>query len=667
MTRRAPRRSYVGGALIVEETIRLTHHAGASRRVRSSLRPYACWLLAGAAAAALTAGEAQAAERKASPFFPSRTAPAPAPKPAGPDDGLGPKDVYIEADTLIDNRDDKLVTATGSVEARYEGRTVRADTIIYNSDTGAAHAIGHAVIVNTDGSVEYGDDVELDDKLRTGIALGFSARMAGNVTIAAGAAVRRNENVNELTSAIYTACEICRKDGSPKTPTWSVTATKIIQDREHHVVYYRNAVIKVMGVPVLYAPVFWHPDPTSERMSGLLTPGFNFNSRRGFTYDQPYLWAISPSSDLVVTPEISTKVNPFLNLEYRKRFYSGTLTARMGYTYEHNFDSEGKFGDATSRSYILANGQFKPDANWTWGFGAERVSDPTLFVRYRIPDLYAERGPFTTDTLRLISQAYLMRQDQDSFVSVAALSFQSLRVAQNGRNVYVADNVAAFPTVAPLVEARYNLPRQILGGRLRLEASAVVLDRNDAVASPLTPGAGFLIPATQQAPSNSYLDYTDSRRVSTSLDWRTSYTFGPGMRVEPFVQARADLYSLNNPQYVTLDALGNKTTEHADSSVARAVGVAGADFSWPFVRQFGTSSLILEPLIQAAFSPTIAAKPNIPNEDSLAFEFDPSNLFSTDRFPGYDLYEGGTRFNVGARASYNLSGGRSAGWRDGRR
>ncbi|MEO6378803.1 MAG: LPS-assembly protein LptD, partial [Caulobacteraceae bacterium] len=324
------------------------------------------------------------------------------------------------------------------------------------------------------------------------------------------------------------------------------------------------------------------------------------------------------------------------------------------------FDSEGRFGDRTSRSYILADGKFKPDANWTWGFGAERVSDPTLFVRYRIRDYDVQRGPFSTDTLRLISQAYVMRQDQDSFVSVAAMSFQSLRVAQSGRNIYVADNVAAFPTVAPLVEGRYNLPRQILGGRLRLQVSAVSLDRKDAVASPLIPGSGFLIPATQQAPLNSYLDYVNSRRVSASLDWRTSFTFGPGMRAEPFIQARGDLYSLSDPKYVSLDAVGNKTTEHAADNVARAVGVVGADFSWPFVRQVGTASIILEPLVQAAFAPTFKAKVNIPNEDSLAFEFEPTNLFSTDRFPGYDLYEGGVRFNVGARASYNLSGGRHA-------
>jgi LPS-assembly protein len=50
----------------------------------------------------------------------------------------------------------------------------------------------------------------------------------------------------------------------------------------------------------------------------------------------------------------------------------------------------------------------------------------------------------------------------------------------------------------------------------------------------------------------------------------------------------------------------------------------------------------------------------IPNEDSVALEFDSTNLFSTNRFPGFDLYEGGQRVNVGGRASFNWGAGRSA-------
>ncbi|MBT3397019.1 MAG: LPS assembly protein LptD, partial [Alphaproteobacteria bacterium] len=39
----------------------------------------------------------------------------------------------------------------------------------------------------------------------------------------------------------------------------------------------------------------------------------------------------------------------------------------------------------------------------------------------------------------------------------------------------------------------------------------------------------------------------------------------------------------------------------------------------------------------------------IPNEDSIAFEFDDTNLFSASRFPGYDRWEGGARVNYGLK------------------
>jgi LPS-assembly protein len=114
------------------------------------------------------------------------------------------------------------------------------------------------------------------------------------------------------------------------------------------------------------------------------------------------------------------------------------------------------------------------------------------------------------------------------------------------------------------------------------------------------------------------------------------------MRAEPFVQARADGYSISDPFAV------NKHT-----TFARGVATVGADFSYPFIRQRGASTIILEPLVQVAASPDYHRNPNVPNEDSVALEFDSTNLFSTNRFPGYDLYEGGRRANVGGRATFN--------------
>ena len=174
----------------------------------------------------------------------------------------------IQADTLIDDRDTNTVTAEGRVETRMQGRTLRADKLIYNRLTGEVHAIGHVVIVNADGTSEYGTSMIMDDQFRAALAYGFAMREQDNITLTAGVAVRRNETIDQLNNAIYTACNICAKSGAPKSPTWAITATRITQDRDRHVIYYRNFVVRILGVPIFYSPVFWHPDPTAPRQSG---------------------------------------------------------------------------------------------------------------------------------------------------------------------------------------------------------------------------------------------------------------------------------------------------------------------------------------------------------------------------------------------------------------
>lgn len=573
-----------------------------------------------------------------------------APPPA--DDGLGSRDAYIEADTLINDRDSQQVVARGHVEARAQGRTVRADELIYNRQTGAVHAHGNAVLINGDGTVQYAEDIELDDRLRAGVATGFAARLDQNVTIAAGAAIRRTETVQQLNQAIFTPCNICEADGTPKTPSWSIQASRIVQDSDHHVIYYRNAVVRIKNIPVLYFPLFWTADPAAERRSGFLTPRVELSGRRGLSYEQPYYFAISPSADLTASLQINTRVKPLANVQYRQRFYSGAIDLRAGVTYEKNFTSKLFFDNDTPRSYILGTGKFDIDKNWIWGFGLERVTDPTFFRRYNIGEVFIDRGPFPTDSERLISQIYTRRQDARSFVSVAALSFQSIRtIGQNPTTgAILGENSRTFPVVAPLIEARYDPEAPIFGGRLRAQLNAVSLNRSRTVTSIIDP-SGLLLPGGPLqnpslipvlAPAAKSLSYSDSRRVSGQVDWRRAFTVGPGVRVQPFLVGRSDLYLIGS----------SSAKKGEDDFVTRTLGTAGADVSWPLYRTFGKSSLVVEPVAQLAASPLVGPSARIPNEDSVSLSFDDSTLFAaTNRFSGFDLYEGGVRLNTGLRAN----------------
>ena len=56
--------------------------------------------------------------------------------PAPRSDGLGDEGYYLEADLLIRDDQAQKMTARGSVEARYQGRTLRADEVVYDTKTG---------------------------------------------------------------------------------------------------------------------------------------------------------------------------------------------------------------------------------------------------------------------------------------------------------------------------------------------------------------------------------------------------------------------------------------------------------------------------------------------------------------------------------------------------
>jgi LPS-assembly protein len=554
--------------------------------------------------------------------------------PVRADEPAADDPVYLEAQSVV-GKDGRYV-ASGEVEIRRQDRVLRAGAVDYDSKANVIEATGDVRLYQPDGTAAFADRVIFDDELTQGVANGFSARLPQNGKLAAANAIVASDTRTEMNRAIFTTCDTCREDGSEKAPSWSISAERIVRDEEDQAIYYRNAVIRIKDVPVLYLPVFSQADPAAERKSGLLAPRIQHTARRGLSYEQPYLWSISPYQDLIISPQINTEVRPLLNLEWRKRFYSGMIQARVGYAYDRDFNSEGvKFGPDKAKAYILASGLFEIEPHWTWGFAAERARDRFLFDQYSISDVDEPRGLFRSDDRRLLSQIYTVRQSENSYLSVAALSFQSIRPAPgstpNAFGIRPLEDDQTLPVIAPLVEFRFEPEQRIAGGRLRLRGSGVLLDRDASHITPGDPGV-------------------DSRRATVEGDWRRAFIVGPGVRLEPFAMARGDLYN-------TADLSATDTRGHTTN---RALGVLGVDASYPFIRQRNGITTIIEPIVQLAVSPDIDPNPRIPNEDGLAFDFDETNLFEPNKFTGFDLYEGGQRMNLGVRTSVDWGEGRNA-------
>jgi LPS-assembly protein len=515
--------------------------------------------------------------------------------------------VYLEADTLVDIEGGAGYLARGNVRARQDGRTLFADELEYLIEENRVIARGNVIIYGQGDFPQYADEVELDTALSTGIALGFATMLENNGRVAAATAIRRSDGSVHFDDAYYTACELC--ENGEHEPTWRLRAREVIQDTEDQLIYYRDAKFEVLGVPVLYAPVFAHADPSSERRSGFLFPAFGVSSRLGAMYQQPYYWSISPSQDVTIAPRVMGNVNPLLYSRYRKRFWSGQMELEGSITNEFEIDSDGeRYGDEELRWHLFGGGQWNLNEDWRWGFGVQRTSDDLHLRRYDFSEIDRDRGaPLTALNRRLVSQLYVEGRTENSFASIIGASYQSLRTVEN-------DDI--IPEIAPMVELHHVIDAPQGMGRFNLDASAIVLDRKLGS------------------------DYT---RASMDLDWRTRWVTPNGIVVEPFAHGRLDYYSLED-----LPTTGGGPSE---DSFDRSLGLVGTEISWPFYRAGETVDWIIEPVISGISATDDPEASRVLNEDSLSLDLDESLLFRPMRASGHDLWEDGERINYGLRAT----------------
>jgi LPS-assembly protein len=83
----------------------------------------------------------------------------------------------------------------------------------------------------------------------------------------------------------------------------------------------------------------------------------------------------------------------------------------------------------------------------------------------------------------------------------------------------------------------------------------------------------------------------------------------------------------------------------------------GLEYRYPFINVQPWGTTTVEPIAQVIVRPDEPYAGRVPNEDAQSLVFDTSNLFSVDKFSGYDRVEGGGRANVGVQATTQFDQG----------
>lgn len=520
----------------------------------------------------------------------------------------GPSDqpVTFRADTLKHDSELGIVTATGNVEAWQDDRVLQADMVTYNERTGVVTASGNVVLMEPTGEVAFADYVELRDEFRNGVLTGLRLLFKDDSRFAAVSGYRADGNRTVMQRGVYTGCQVCTEKPDAD-PIWQFRAEQIVHDQQRQRIEYRDATFEVFGIPIAYSPYWSHPDPTVKRQSGILFPDIGRSSRLGWTGRLPLYLVLDDSSDMTLTPFITSEEGVVMRAQYRQRVASGQFQLGGSITSSEKPDSTGaRNGDKDIRGHINGIGRFQIDETWRWGFDITRATDDTYMRFYKL-------SPLDTLTSNVFVEGIRGR----GFASVDAYAFQGL---------LPTDRNGLTPIVLPLIQHYWAGELNDWGGYFSADTNAFSIVRTDGV---------------------------DTRRASTILGYNNPVVTDGGHVFTLTAQLRADGYWINEG---TDPTGGGRVT--GDALAHRVKPLAAVEWRYPLVAPIGTARSIIEPIVSGVIAPHGGNPSNITNEDSRNFEFDETNLFAINRFPGRDRYEGGPRVNYGLRgAVYGLSGG----------
>ncbi|API60894.1 organic solvent tolerance protein [Tardibacter chloracetimidivorans] len=526
----------------------------------------------------------------------------PAPAPAEGESRV----IDFKADKLDYDSEAETVVASGNVRMMSEGNRVRADQVSWDRTTGRVIATGNVAATTAEGDTAYGDRVELTDTLRDAVVdnILLVLERGGRIAARSGS---RTDGRTVLSHAVYSPCDVVNSDGCPTTPLWQVKAVEVVHDPSRHRIFYRDARMEILGVPLIWLPRMSHPDGSGASGSGLLVPDVRISRVNGVELSFPYYLSLSQSHDLTVTPHVYTEVLPALEVEYRRMTSMGPFKIGGIGTYGSRVPaSELPLPGASERDlrgYVYGNGRFQFDPLWRMSFSGRVTTDDTFLRRYDIS---------RDDRLR--SFAEVERIGLESYLSIAGWAVQSLRTN---------DDQGQQPFALPAIDYRWQPSSPVAGGRLEVHANSLSLVRTDG---------------------------QDTRRALASVQWDMRKYTPMGQVVTLTGFARGDVYQTEQSA-LTANAL----YRGEEGWQTRGIAAAAVDISWPLAGPALGGIQTLTPRIQFVGSPG-TSNLSIPNEDSRAVDLEDSNLFALNRFPGYDRWEDGSRVTWGAEWSLNVPG-----------
>ncbi len=495
----------------------------------------------------------------------------------------------VEANRLS-RSENELMLFSGEVILKQDGQIIRADEILYNGQTEKLEASGAVVFEKPDIRLST-EKLSLDRIADNGELINPKFEMssrhgrgeASNIKIIDGSRSR-------FSNILYTTCDAGDQD-------WYFTGKELDIDDESGIGSALHTTIYFQDIPIFYFPYFQFPID-DRRMSGVLTPSFNFSDSDNSHLAVPIYWNIATNFDTTFTPAWYPERGLLYDSEHRYLFERNR--GQIDYLYlEDDVESNTRWFKKWQHRSAYSS------VNLTSSLLLQEVSDDNFFGDF-------DRISPGSDEVNYLDRHYRLKH--------AGKSWQSTLLWQDYQTVDTNISINSRPYQRlPRLTVNSLFKRQANGLQFNIQNELVRFKRESSVNG----NRAHITPTLKWASSNSW------------------YFFKPQLQYS-FTE-----YSLDN-------------NSAGEDSIRRSLPIASLDSGLFFERITGPDSSWLQTIEPRLFFVHIPfeEQSDIPDFDASLYPESYANLFRPNRFRGVDRI-GDTEqvtFGLGSRIYDNDNG-----------
>ena len=522
------------------------------------------------------------------------------------------KTTVINADILQSDKINSKLSAKGNVQLTRDKYKVSADEVVYDNVQGKIFLKSKTKLKDTENNNIFADEGVISSDMIYGEFKNAGIILKNGISIVSPSIIKENDDKYLIGKSDYYFCpnsnlnidlpyeDIVKEIKRNKTQLFSISSKKSVIDKAQSKIFLNHVFIKFLEIPIFYIPYISTARPFSENISGLSSPSINRSSNYGYSISLPYRFYTKNGSLLLIEPEVFEDGNFIFGLDFilktRKNFYFETA---FDYIYD-NHKSRDFLNDKDEteiKENVYKNNRFKFNLDFNGIYGNDIFYKADIQL---VSDNYLLRDYYNDYTKTLQSNFDIVKINTNSYLDFNIVNFQEIREEEY---------LKKFDTINTVPNINYYYSDNIYntyGKQLKFNFVSSVRDviaKND--------------------------DGYTNISIKPSLSYKYKVFNG-------FFKSNLSL---------VVDSYRYFRHSYNDSEQHRII----PELELELILPFNISNIFVKPKIQYFLSDTQDVNNvNIDSDDS---ELTINNLFTNNRYSGYDLIEKGSRLNYGVESS----------------